>query len=132
MEIVVICGSVRFKNEMLGYRDEQMTKGKWILLPENMDIDIQKIDRRVKDQMDQLHLKKIDCADKVIIWNREGYMGESTRRELSYSLKNNKAIEFIEKAYIEEAREMTRTQFSRDIPQVVLKLNNNKNEKVKK
>ena len=104
MEIVVICGSVRFKNEMLGYRDEQMTKGKWILLPENMDIDIQSIDTRVKEEMDKLHLKKIDCADRVVIWDRNGYIGESTKRELAYSLNHNKPVEFIKNSEEHKAR----------------------------
>ncbi len=96
MEIIAVCGSVKFKDEMLEYRDEQMKNGKWVLLPENMDVDIQKIDDQVKKEMDKLHLRKIDCADKVLIWNRGGYVGESTRKEREYAKAHNKDIEFIE------------------------------------
>ena len=96
MEIIAVCGSVKFKDEMLEYRDEQMKNGKWVLLPENMDVDIQKIDDQVKKEMDKLHLRKIDCADKVLIWNRGGYVGESTRKEREYAYSKNKEIAFLE------------------------------------
>ena len=96
MEIIAVCGSVKFKDEMLEYQNEQMKNGKWILLPENMDIDIQMIDRRVKKQMDKLHLRKIDCADKVLVWNRNGYIGESTMKEIEYARYHNRFVEFLE------------------------------------
>lgn len=104
MEIIAVCGSVKFKEEMLEYRDDQMSNGKWILLPENMDIDIQMIDKRVKRQMDRLHLRKIDCADKVLVWNRGGYIGESTQKEIKYARTHNKDVEFIEYAEAREVR----------------------------
>lgn len=96
MEIICVCGSVRFKDEMLKYRDEQNAKGNWVLLPENMEIDIQKIDTRVKERMDSLHKAKINHADSVVIWNRDGYIGESTRSELNYAMSVPKPIEFLE------------------------------------
>ena len=96
MKIITVCGSVKFKNEMISYRNDQLKNNKWVLLPENMDIDIQKIDKSVKSKMDELHLKKIDYADKILIWNRNGYIGESTKNELDYCIKNNKKIEFLE------------------------------------
>ena len=81
---------------MLEYRDEQMKNGKWVLLPENMDVDIQKIDKQVKKRMDRLHLRKIDCADKVLVWNRGGYVGESVKKEIEYARSHNRFIEFLE------------------------------------
>ncbi len=101
MKIITVCGSVRFKDEMLEYRNEQHKNGNWVLLPENMDIDIQQIDARVKMRMDELHMDKIDCADHVFIWNRNGYIGESTWNELQYSKAIKEPVEFLEvKEYI--------------------------------
>ena len=96
MKIVCVCGSVKFKDEMLKYRDQEHAKGNWVVLPENMDIDIQKIDRRVKQQMDRLHLHKIDCSDLIVVWNRDGYIGESTRREIEYSKMLDKPVQYLE------------------------------------
>ena len=96
MDIICVCGSVRFKDEMLKFRDEQNAKGNWVLLPENMEIDIQKIDTRVKERMDSLHKYKIDHADSVLIWNKGGYIGESTRQEMFYALEQEKPIKYLE------------------------------------
>lgn len=96
MEIIVVCGSVRFRDEMLKFREEQHENGNWVLLPENMELDVQKIDMRVKEKMDSLHKAKIDHSDSVMIWNRNGYIGESTKRELEYSLLENKPVRYLE------------------------------------
>ena len=96
MEIIVVCGSVRFRDEMLKFREEQHKNGNWVLLPENMEIDIQEIDMRVKEKMDSLHRAKIDHSDSVLIWNRNGYIGESTKRELEYSLLRDKPVRYLE------------------------------------
>ena len=97
MEIICVCGSVRFKDEMLKFRDEQNAKGNWILLPENMEIDIQKIDIRVKEMMDSLHKAKIDHADSILVWNRNGYIGKSTLSEIAYALSVSKPVKYLEK-----------------------------------
>lgn len=51
---------------------------------------------RVKAMLDELHLRKIDLADEVLILNVGGYIGESTARELAYAKANNKIIRFFE------------------------------------
>ena len=96
MEIICVCGSVKFKDEMLKYRDEENAKGNWVLLPENMEIDVQEIDKRVKERMDSLHKAKIEHSDIVVIWNKDGYIGESTRSELNYALSLPKPLRFLE------------------------------------
>lgn len=50
----------------------------------------------VKHILDELHLRKIDLADEVVILNIDGYIGESTRRELDYALSIGKPIEYLE------------------------------------
>jgi len=49
-----------------------------------------------KAQLDELHLQKIDLADYVFVINKDGYIGESTRREIEYARKKNKYIEYLE------------------------------------
>lgn len=44
--------------------------------------------------LDALHLRKIDLADRVLIVNLGGYVGESTRREISYAQAAGKPITF--------------------------------------
>lgn len=94
MKIITICGSVKFKEEMLKLRDELMPET-WVLLPENMDVDIQKIDINVKSKMDDLHFKKIELADEVLVVNVGGYIGQSTALEISYAKSIGKPIKFL-------------------------------------
>lgn len=48
----------------------------------------------VKDILDDLHLRKIDLADEVFILNVDGYIGESTRRELEYAISIGKPVKY--------------------------------------
>jgi hypothetical protein len=47
-----------------------------------------------KDVLDALHMRKIDLADRVLIVNPGGYIGESTRREIAYAQASRKPITF--------------------------------------
>lgn len=49
-----------------------------------------------KEILDELHLRKIDLADEVFIVNRNGYIGESTRKEIEYAKQHNKPIIYLE------------------------------------
>lgn len=55
---------------------------------------------RVKAQLDELHLRKIDLADEVLILNVGGYLGDSTRRELAYAQSLGKRIRWLEEPQI--------------------------------
>jgi len=50
----------------------------------------------IKAKLDELHKRKIDLADEVLILNVGGYIGESTMSELVYARKLGKAIRFLE------------------------------------
>lgn len=50
----------------------------------------------LKSQLDELHLRKIDMADEVLILNVGGYMGQSTRQELGYAQLSGKVVRFLE------------------------------------
>jgi len=50
----------------------------------------------LKAMMDELHLRKIDLADEVFIVNVDGYIGESTAREIEYAKKQGKTVRFLE------------------------------------
>jgi nucleoside 2-deoxyribosyltransferase len=47
-----------------------------------------------KAALDALHLRKIDLADRVLIVNPGGYVGESTRREIAYAQATGKPVAF--------------------------------------
>jgi hypothetical protein len=49
-----------------------------------------------KAVLDALHLRKIDLADRVLVVNPGGYVGESTRREIDYARAAGKPVSFTE------------------------------------
>lgn len=49
-----------------------------------------------KEQCDALHLQKINLADEVFVLNVEGYIGESTRREIEYATAQGKPVAYLE------------------------------------
>lgn len=47
-----------------------------------------------KTALGALHLAKIDIADRVVVVNPGGYVGESTRREIRYAQQTGKPVEY--------------------------------------
>ncbi|MEK4241510.1 hypothetical protein NYE39_05840 [Janibacter sp. FSL W8-0316] len=44
--------------------------------------------------LDALHLRKIDLADRVLVVNPGGYIGESTRSEIAYAHATDTPVSF--------------------------------------
>ena len=42
-----------------------------------------------------MHLRKIDLADEIFVVNVNGYIGESTRREIAYAQKMGKKVNYL-------------------------------------
>jgi hypothetical protein len=90
-EIVCICGSIRFADEMRAANRELTFAGVIVVAPGEAD---EVITAEQKRTLDALHLRKIDLADRVLIVNPGGYIGESTRREIAYAHATGKPISF--------------------------------------
>ena len=50
----------------------------------------------MKEMLDDMHKRKIDMADGIFVINVGGYVGQSTRSEIEYALKNGKTVEYLE------------------------------------
>jgi len=51
------------------------------------------------EHMDALHLAKIDMADELYVINVDGYVGESTHREIEYATAEGKPVRYLEPQY---------------------------------
>jgi hypothetical protein len=99
--IVVLCGSTRFYDTFRRENLRLTLAGKIVLsigcdTKADGDIaEIQDVDQ-VKAALDELHLRKIDLADEVLVVSDEsGYYGESTTREIAYARALGKPVEFL-------------------------------------
>lgn len=99
-EIVCYCGSLRvaldaFKNAEY----ESLLIGEIALLPCCMFFDIERtfgVTSHVKLKADELHKRKIDLSDRVVILNVGGYIGQSTKSEIEYAQSIGKPITYLE------------------------------------
>lgn len=104
-QIICLCGSTRFVNEMAVLAWELEKDGNIVLglhlLPANypgVQEDHQAEAENVKEKMDALHLRKIDLADRIFVVNIGGYIGESTRSEIEYAKAQGKSVVYLEAA----------------------------------
>lgn len=101
-EIVVLCGSTRFKEAFWDAGKRLAYEGKIVLTvsdldprPEARDVNVP-IDAGLKARLDWLHKRKIDLADRVLVLNVGGYIGESTRSEIEYASAKGRPIDYLE------------------------------------
>jgi hypothetical protein len=101
-KVIVLCGSSRFVDIMavcawIIERDENAITMALHLLPrwyfkKEVVKDHLAEHENVREQMDTLHLRKIDLADEIFVVNYEDYIGDSTTNEVRYAQKTGKNI----------------------------------------
>ena len=92
MRIITLCGSLKFKNEMMAVAEKMALDGYCVLTPvypvsENIE--------RTKEQLIKLkeaHFKRIELSDAILVVNINNYIGESTKSEIEYAKKLGKKI----------------------------------------
>ena len=104
--IVCLCGSTKFKDAFTKAQLEETLAGKIVLtIGCNMKSDQEIFGHLSPEQfaatkgaLDQLHFRKIELADEVLILNVGGYVGLSTCDELNYAKALNKKIRWLEES----------------------------------
>ncbi|WP_245598449.1 hypothetical protein [Glycomyces arizonensis] len=91
-QIVCICGSTRFRDDMAEANRKFTLAGTIVLAPAVFQHRGDAITTDQKRTLDELHLKKIDVADVVFVVDPGSYIGESTRREIAYAESKGKPI----------------------------------------
>ena len=101
--IVCLCGSTRFYKQFTEQNYKETMDGKIVLsigffAHASNEAHGEKIGitEEQKVKMDELHKRKIDLADEILVINVGGYIGESTRSEIEYAKINGKRIRYLE------------------------------------
>lgn len=96
--IVCLCGSTRFKDVFVAVNASETMAEKIVLsVGWFSHADGVTLTANEKARLDELHLRKIDLADEVLILNVGGYVGESTQREIAYAYFCNKDVRWLER-----------------------------------
>ena len=93
MKVITICGSYRFKKEMIDISEKLTLEGNCVLMPNELS-------RSNKDDysqeealmVDKMHKEKMKLSDAILVVNVDGYIGSSTKSEIEYAKSLNKEI----------------------------------------
>ena len=104
-KVITLCGSTRFKKEFMEVQKRLTLEGNIVIsvglfghfgdneVWENMN---EGTLTKTKEMLDDMHKRKIDMADEIVVINVGGYIGESTRSEIEYATANGKTVEYLE------------------------------------
>ena len=97
--VITLCGSTRFKDAFMEAQKRLTLEGNIVisvgLFGHSGDNEVWT--EGTKQMLDDMHKRKIDMADSIYVINVGGYIGESTRTEIEYAIKNGKKVEYLEK-----------------------------------
>ena len=100
--IVVLCGSTRFWETFQKENLRLTLEGTIVLSVGGATTSDEEhlrhgvITEEDKIRLDELHKRKIDLADEVLVLNVGGYIGDSTKSEIEYALALGKPIVYLE------------------------------------
>ena len=92
---VCLCGSTKFKEEFAEAAKAETLDGNIVLTVGFFGhADGVELPRKVKAKLDALHMMKILEADEVLVVDIDGYIGESTEREIEFALLLERPIRY--------------------------------------
>lgn len=103
-KIVCLCGSTRFMEAFQAANLQETLEGNIVLsvgCNTKSDADLfrgmgESEMRTLKAKLDELHKRKIDLADEVLILNVGQYVGDSTQDEIDYARRLGKVLRYLE------------------------------------
>ena len=95
--VTTLCGSTKFKKEFEEAGARETMLGKIVLScgcfthADNLSLSAGQ-----KMMLGELHLRKIDLSSEILVLNIGGYIGSSTRKEITYADEHEKTIYYWE------------------------------------
>ena len=103
-KVITLCGSTKFKDEFMKVQKELTLQGHIVisvgLFGHSGDDEVWT--EGTKEMLDDMHKAKIDMDDEIFVINVGGYIGSSTRSEISYAFMKGKPIHYLEKLNVGE------------------------------
>ena len=96
MVVVTLCGSMGYQNEMIKIaRNLEVTFG-YCVLQCVYDFAGKNDTQKERDKIIRAHYKKIDLCDFIYVVNIDGFISESTQKEIDYAIKKGKEVYYHE------------------------------------
>ena len=97
-KIITLCGSAKFIDDFEKMQKKLTLEGYIVLTINKINPSDKDIvwTNELKTMLDDMHKRKIDMCDEIMVINRGGYIGQSTKSEIEYAKKLNKKINYME------------------------------------
>lgn len=94
-KIVTLCGSTKFKDEYARVNQTLTLHGNVVFSCGVFKGDYPDLEK-YEDMLGEIHRKKIDLSDGIVVINIDGYIGKHTKGEIEYAESKNKKIIYLE------------------------------------
>jgi hypothetical protein len=93
--VVTLCGSTRFRAAFVDITRRETMAGRIVLAPGVFGHSGDPLTDEDKRGLDDLHKRKIDMSHEILVLDVGGYVGESTRSEIAYSVETSKPVRYL-------------------------------------
>ncbi len=97
MKVITVCGSLKFENDIKYWAERLTLEGNCVLsiiYPISTDLSVYTPDQR--KIFAKAHYQRIDMSDAIFVINKNGYIGNSTQKEIEYAKAHGKEVIFLE------------------------------------
>jgi len=99
-KVITLCGSIKFKENFIKAQRDLTLKGNIVLTPEFFEMQAGEADliitEDVKQMLGDMHKCRIDMSDAILVLNKNGYIGSSTKVEIEYAKRGGKQVYYLE------------------------------------
>lgn len=93
MRIITVCGSFKFKDEMMKTAEQLELTGNVALIPIfPLNNNINAFTEEELIMLGKMHKEKIKLSDAILVVNVNSYIGNSTKSEIEFAESLNKEI----------------------------------------
>lgn len=92
---ITLCGSTRFRDHYEALNRELSLKGHTVYSVACFGHSGDELSQKEKATLDAVHLDKIDNSEAIVVINVDGYIGDSTRREILHARSTGKMVLFL-------------------------------------
>lgn len=92
MKTVTICGSMKYEKQMQKIAFELETKHSFNILQCIYGLNKDELTPQELNTLKQAQFERIDISDAIYVIDIDGYIGDSTKEEISYAKRNGKEI----------------------------------------
>lgn len=124
-KVVTLCGSTRFMDQFFRSGWKETLRGRIVLSVGVVVRDDESAAQLpndhlgehfgVKDLLDEIHFRKIDLSDHILVLNVDGYIGKSTQREMAYAIATGKPVHYLEPEAGERVMEERRHEIAAQV-----------------